>query len=101
VEAEYERSQRGELFRGTGCVASEPRRELRPRSCSDKAGEAGDRGGCWVGVDDLNVALSSGVEPLSLIECWSRLVNVKAPLLCAALSRTGESSNRGDCSDRV
>ena len=88
---------------GEAVAWREPRRELRPRSCSDNAGEAVDRGGYWVGVDDLNAALPSGVEPLSLPnnEWWPRLDNAKAPLLCAALSRTGESGNGGDRRDRV
>ena len=88
---------------GEAVAWREPRREPRPRSWSDKAGEAVDRGGYWVGVNDLNAALPSGVEPLSLPNngCWPRLVNVKDPLLCAALSRTGESGNGGDRSDRA
>ena len=36
---------------GEAVAWREPRRELRSRSCSDKAGEAVDRGRYWVGVD--------------------------------------------------
>jgi hypothetical protein len=88
---------------GEAVAWREPRRELRPRSCSETAGEADDRGGYWVGVDDLSAALPSGDEPMSLFndKDWPRLDNEEAPLLCGALSRTGESGKGGDRSNRL
>ena len=64
----------------------------------EKAGEGGDCGGYWVGIDDLNAALPGSEKPISLTnnENWPRLDNMKVPLLCTAVLRTGELGNGGE-----
>jgi len=64
----------------------------------EKASEAGDHGGYWVGVDDLNAVLLGSKKPISLTnnENWPHLDNVKVPLLCTAVLRTGELGNGGE-----